>query len=202
MLDDALTHFARTFSQGGFTMVPLVLFAMGLWYGLGYRALTLRRGSRLSLRALVALHRREPRTCAKGLVDAAARLGAQLARQSPQDLTRRLDVAFDEIEQEAGRCRVLVRSLVVVAPLTGLLGTVSGMIETFDALAEMALFTQSGGIAGGISEALFSTQMGLVVAIPGLLLGRLLERREQRLGQEIEELKAMLVEQPAQEVTP
>jgi biopolymer transport protein ExbB len=61
------------------------------------------------------------------------------------------------------------------------------MIETFDSLAEMSLFSQSGGIAGGISEALFTTQMGLIVAVPGVLLGRILDRRAERLAEEIEQ---------------
>ena len=40
------------------------------------------------------------------------------------------------------------------------------MIETFDSLGNQALFAATGGVAGGISQALLTTQMGLVVAIP------------------------------------
>ena len=81
------------------------------------------------------------------------------------------------IEGEVRRYSTLVRTIVMVAPLAGLLGTVAGMIETFDALGDMSLFSQSGGIAGGIAQALVTTQMGLAVAIPGLVVGRLLDRR-------------------------
>ena len=77
----------------------------------------------------------------------------------------------------------------VLAPLAGLLGTVTGMMETFDSLATMALFTQSGGVAGGISQALISTQMGLAVAIPGVIAGRLIDRKQSNLTTELEELK-------------
>ncbi|MCB9694166.1 MAG: MotA/TolQ/ExbB proton channel family protein [Alphaproteobacteria bacterium] len=84
---------------------------------------------------------------------------------------------------ERDRHAVLVRSITAVAPLVGLLGTVSGMIETFDSLATMSMFRGSGGIAGGISAALVSTQMGLAVAIPGLVFGRLLDRRAARLAE-------------------
>jgi biopolymer transport protein ExbB/TolQ len=82
-----------------------------------------------------------------------------------------------ELDRHSG----LIRTLATVAPLLGLLGTVGGMIETFDALATMTLFRSSGGVAGGISEALVSTQVGLVVALPGLIAGRLLDRRADRL---------------------
>lgn len=77
----------------------------------------------------------------------------------------------------------LVATCVLVAPLLGLLGTVNGMIETFDSLGTMSLYRRSGGVAGGISEALISTQMGLVVAIPGAILGRLMARRAERLDE-------------------
>jgi len=63
--------------------------------------------------------------------------------------------------------------LAAVAPLLGLLGTVTGMIATFDIIT-----THGTGdpklLSGGISEALVTTMLGLVVAIPLLLLGNLL----------------------------
>ncbi len=71
----------------------------------------------------------------------------------------------------------LIKSLLVISPLLGLLGTVSGMIETFDSMAEMQLYSQGGGIASGISKALFTTQMGLVISAPGLLFFKFVERK-------------------------
>ena len=63
-----------------------------------------------------------------------------------------------------------------VAPLLGLLGTVSGMIETFKMLT---LFGSGdpAAISGGISEALVTTELGLVVAIPSLIINALLSRK-------------------------
>jgi len=83
----------------------------------------------------------------------------------------------------------LVRGVTAVAPLTGLLGTVSGMIETFDSLASMELFSAGGGgIGAGISSAMISTQMGLVVAVPGILLGAALQRRQRALEDQLEQM--------------
>ncbi|MGA1466036.1 MAG: MotA/TolQ/ExbB proton channel family protein [Phycisphaerales bacterium] len=65
----------------------------------------------------------------------------------------------------------ILKVCVAAAPLLGLLGTVTGMLATFGALA-----TGGGGektmaaIAGGISEALITTETGLVIALPGLFL--------------------------------
>jgi biopolymer transport protein ExbB len=78
----------------------------------------------------------------------------------------------------------IIGVLASVAPLLGLLGTVIGMIGTFDILS---LFGTSNakGVAGGISEALITTQTGLLVAIPGLYMKGFLERRARNLKQRI-----------------
>jgi len=57
-------------------------------------------------------------------------------------------------------------ALVTAAPLMGLLGTVFGMIDTFDAVAARSEETASM-VASGISEALITTQVGLAAALPG-----------------------------------
>jgi biopolymer transport protein ExbB len=70
----------------------------------------------------------------------------------------------------------LLAVLGAVAPLLGLLGTVTGMIETF------RIITVHGTgdpklMSGGISEALVTTELGLAVAIPVMLLHTVLSRR-------------------------
>lgn len=56
------------------------------------------------------------------------------------------------------------------APLAGLLGTVTGMLTTFDGLSTSAGSSTASLVAGGIAEALITTMTGLVIAIPGLVL--------------------------------
>lgn len=75
----------------------------------------------------------------------------------------------------------LIKSFLVISPLLGLLGTVSGMIETFDSLGDMQMYSQSGGIASGISKALFTTQLGLIISAPGLLFFKYVERNLMKL---------------------
>ncbi len=72
----------------------------------------------------------------------------------------------------------VLAALTAAAPLVGLLGTVLGMVDTFDAVS--ALGGDPGErIAGGIRQALVTTQFGLLIAIPGVFgLARL-----QRLAQ-------------------
>ena len=69
---------------------------------------------------------------------------------------------------------------IYVSPLMGLLGTVIGMIETFRSI--MLFGTNNPGImAEGISVALLTTQAGLIVAFPALILQVLLLNRKNRL---------------------
>jgi len=70
--------------------------------------------------------------------------------------------------------------LASVAPLLGLLGTVTGMITTFMVIATSGT-GDAKALASGISEALITTQTGLVVAVPGLFLANYLRRGSERL---------------------
>lgn len=78
------------------------------------------------------------------------------------------------------------------APLLGLLGTVGGMITTFDVISMFGT-GNARAMASGISEALISTQTGLVVAIPGLVLGSLLSRRANNLKERLQSFSIGLI---------
>lgn len=75
----------------------------------------------------------------------------------------------------------VMRIFVSAAPLVGLLGTVTGMLATFGALASGSGGDKTMGmIAAGISEALVTTETGLVVALPGLFFHSMLQRGLER----------------------
>jgi biopolymer transport protein ExbB len=82
--------------------------------------------------------------------------------------------------------------LAATAPLLGLLGTVTGMVTTFDVIALFGT-GNAKALSGGISKALVTTQCGLLVGIPGLFTSRLLTRRahaiERRLTETVIALK-------------
>lgn len=177
-------------------MPPLVLATFLLWYALGYRYSTLRRGNVRSVRRLINRYRNGYARPPSGIIDTAIVRGLEIAQQRADNRRRFLDDEFSTFEQEMKKYSVLVKSIVAAAPLAGLLGTVSGMIETFGSLGDMSLFSQSGGIAGGISQALITTQMGLAVAIPGLIVGRILDRRQHALNRELAQIKDILCAEP------
>ncbi len=87
-----------------------------------------------------------------------------------------------QLNSEAVMFRQMLRKVAVLAacmPLLGLLGTVLGMVETFSALTERGV-ANVDSLAGGISQALITTQAGLVMAVPVLLAIGLLGARIRR----------------------
>jgi len=193
-----LADIAEVWRKGGFVMYVLAPVALLMWFGLGARLATLRRGlpvvdARRDARALIALVRSGARRAGYGVVDTAAVRAVAVAATSGHDLRQRLLAALSPLRSELGRWDVAVRTAAIVAPLAGLLGTVTGMIETFDSLTGGAMHrVGGGGIGAGISEALFSTQAGLVVAIPGLLIGALLRRHQRRIEEELDQIVELL----------
>ena len=91
------------------------------------------------------------------------------------------------VQQKAGALLPVIAVTAATAPLLGLLGTVSGMIRTFNLIT---LFGSGDPkpLAGGISEALITTLFGLIVAIPALILHAFLSRRSQGIVQTTERL--------------
>ncbi|MEX2497512.1 MAG: MotA/TolQ/ExbB proton channel family protein [Wenzhouxiangellaceae bacterium] len=92
----------------------------------------------------------------------------------------------------------LIKVLYVVAPLLGLLGTVVGMIQTFQ---QITLFGTGDPrmMAGGISMALLTTVLGLVVAIPLTVIHSILQTRSRALIQILEEQAAGIIARNAEQ---
>lgn len=187
--------FLEYMNSGGFVMWALLLCVILLWYAMGYRYHALNRGSRKSVRNLIRKFQEGKRTKSKGIIDSAIIDAMHIVTPNcnHRETRDRLTDVYYKYVVELRRYSKLIRTIVVLAPLIGLLGTVIGMIETFDSLASMSLFSQSGGIAGGISQALFTTQMGLVVAVPGVIIGRLLDRRATTMELELEQIKDIMI---------
>jgi biopolymer transport protein ExbB len=91
------------------------------------------------------------------------------------------------VQSKASSLLSVIAITAATSPLLGLLGTVSGMIATFNLIT---LFGSGDPkpLAGGISEALITTLFGLVVAIPALILHAFLSRRAQGIVQTTERL--------------
>lgn len=76
---------------------------------------------------------------------------------------------------------------ITAAPLLGLLGTVTGMMNTFGALSGGDIASAAGQITGGVAEALIATACGLAIAITGLLPYNYLNARLEEARHEVED---------------
>ena len=84
--------------------------------------------------------------------------------------------------------------LATSAPLIGLLGTVAGMLRTFDGLSMQDTYKMDL-VAGGISQALVTTQAGLLIAIPAIAMTHLLNRKKKDWLQCINRLESLSLRQ-------
>lgn len=109
-----------------------------------------------------------------------------------ETLELKLDEAILKEMPQLEKWQNSIKILAAVAPLMGLLGTVTGMIQTFQSIT---LFGTGDPklMAGGISQALVTTVEGLVVAIPLVLLHAIVASRSKELVQILEEQSAGII---------
>jgi biopolymer transport protein ExbB len=174
---------SELFDQGGWVFVAIIAASLLAWAVIVWKLLQLRAeragGFRWADEALAALRQRGPAqalTLCQGRQGAVARLMRQ-ALQTREPHRRFFEKRLQPVlESEAAALRgrlPLLATLAGLLPLMGLLGTVLGMVQTFKALQATGL-GDLDRLAEGISQALITTQAGLVVALPILLMHRVL----------------------------
>lgn len=191
-----LLEIAEYLRQGGWIMAPLVAVSVVMWTLIidrlrAFRALTARD---LDGRGAVACVAAGDPAALAGRDGLRVRLVREfLAERSGRaDLDRQI-LGECALRQRRRLARGLapITVLAAVAPLLGLLGTVLGMIETFGVIAVFGT-GNARALAGGISVALITTQTGLLVAIPGLIMANRLGRRAEALRDGLDEAAAAL----------
>jgi biopolymer transport protein ExbB len=164
---------------GGWAMVPLAAIAL-VMFSLGMHvSLRLREKGFLSVSESVW------RRWIDHPAERIGPVGELLERVTGGRSLGETAVAFQELRTaEAApfqRDLRVMKVCVGAAPLVGLLGTVTGMLATFAALASGSGGEKTMGlVAAGISEALITTETGLVIALPGLFFQYQLARKHER----------------------
>ena len=169
-------------------MLPLFGLSIWMWILITAKAASLlqKRGGRLSIDdALNCLRKNEfipPKTAGPKARALNLFLKRRCRRTEPDRLFWEAAVKrqFPIINRHVGTVIILAAS----APVLGLLGTVTGMVETFEALCLHGT-GNARALASGIEEALITTQTGLLIAIPGLLSGQALRRMVRTTEQDL-----------------
>ncbi len=102
----------------------------------------------------------------------------------------RLEEAVMDQAPRVDRGLWILDTIVTLAPLLGLLGTIVGMFNTFQALSGPSTATQQ--VTGGVGEALLATASGLFIAVLGLIAFNALQQRVRLVMHQLERIKLML----------
>ncbi|MES2883571.1 MAG: MotA/TolQ/ExbB proton channel family protein [Pseudomonadota bacterium] len=113
-------------------------------------------------------------------------------KHDPEVLELRLSEAVLKETPAIERFQQFIRLVIAAGPLLGLLGTVAGMIETFQVITE-AGSSDPKLMAGGISKAMIATVLGLGIAIPLLFINAILASRSRAIVQVLDEQSAGLL---------
>jgi biopolymer transport protein ExbB len=113
---------------------------------------------------------------------------------SVNDVKARYAEIFSSYLSEIDSKRSYLLILITTAPLMGLLGTVMGMLTTFGGLAVASGGSTVDQIAAGISEALITTQTGLIIAIPAYVMATLIQKRRNEMESCLTTMEALTVQ--------
>ncbi|MBX3022893.1 MAG: MotA/TolQ/ExbB proton channel family protein [Bdellovibrionales bacterium] len=193
-----LTSIALAFKEGGFWMWPI----LGL--GLATIAISAERFYALFMKRKInqrqvadsfedSIRRGEldrvieQARSQEGAVARATLAGARAARAlgGKEEIQGKMDEVLITENGNLDRRVGFLSMLGNVATLTGLLGTITGMIKSFAAVSYANPAEKAALLAHGISEAMNCTAFGLVVAIPAILMYSILQNRANRLAEDM-----------------
>lgn len=182
------------FLKGGPIMWPILVTAIVAVAVVGERIWwwwreSLRRDPERLEKLFAALENgdfREAAALSKGSDDPIIRVIYHGLNHIHSSLQGALQVAAGTELQRAGRFLTIMDTLVTLAPLLGLLGTVAGIFRTFLALGGSSVEGAMSNITGGIGEALIATMCGLAIAILALIPYNYFSRRTAQLQFELE----------------
>jgi len=194
--------------KGGIWVIPILLFALFASITAVCKAVSLFRMPPLfpALAERVAGAMKNNAATLKSIMEKVKGpqkelLQIALTSQTAEQRDERLHAALLKQRNRLERWLGAIAMTASVSPLLGLLGTVSGMIATFKL---MTLFGagDASSVSSGISEALVTTEMGLVVAIPALLAHALMSRKAKNIYSQLESDAVLLSQLPVRESRP
>jgi biopolymer transport protein ExbB len=87
-----------------------------------------------------------------------------------------------EWKRRAGTWLTVLPIVISALPLLGLLGTVNGLLTTFRTMASSVVINTLDFVSTGVADAMVTTQLGMITAIPGLLMYTYLRGRQRELA--------------------
>ncbi|MCQ2088966.1 MAG: MotA/TolQ/ExbB proton channel family protein [Fibrobacter sp.] len=197
----------NTYEAGGVVMLPILIcgvigfyFLYSAWFRIGrdyfrkdsHKVVERLRKDLQDSESGLAKRARGRLKKRGGIVARELHLALKVAVENPAGYEDYMQVRMIKTLRYMQQGNHIVSMMAAAAPLLGLLGTVTGMVSTFDVIT---LYGNQNPVlmADGISEALISTQSGLLVAFPLTLLKQRLDERIEILSQQLQ-LGATVIE--------
>jgi len=188
------TEFITIVTEGGMLMVPLTILALAI-YAIAFQMIfyfSQHRFYKLKRTDLIRAVN-EPNE-AKGEIVGILEYTQNGEVNSIEDIKNRFAEIVNAYLASINSKRAFLLTLVTTAPLMGLLGTVMGMLTTFSGLAISTGGQTVDQIAAGISEALITTQTGLIIAIPAYVMLTLINKRRIEMENFLTTMEALTVQ--------
>ncbi len=157
---NALASLQQFLNSGGPVLLAIMILAFFLWAFIFERVAYYQVGHRSMLRRLKS------------------EWGAREDKTSWRALAIK-DELISEVKANTSQNVDIIKTMVALAPLLGLLGTVTGMIEVFDKMA-LSGSSNARDMAGGIFKATIPTMAGMTIALSGMFFPTYFERRARR----------------------
>lgn len=182
-IDSSVIEFVR---KGGIFIYPIVLCSVVALSIFLQKMWVLRRGKILPENFLDLLYSHLSNRKYSDAINLSRMNGSSIARiassalekvgASKEDMKESIEETGRREATELGRYIEGLGAISIVSTLLGLLGTISGMIKIFRVISEQTI-VDPPSLAGGISEALYTTALGLLVAIPAFIAYKYLNGR-------------------------
>ena len=188
------TEFMTILTDGGVLMLPLTILALTIYwtafrlyyYFTEHHFYKVDRDRLLELVFNPALAKGELRN----VIDYTQQFDSGGVSQVQSRFAEVINSYLSEVDTKRNYLLILITT----APLMGLLGTVMGMLTTFSGLAISTGGSTVDQIAAGISEALITTQTGLIIAIPAYVMATLIQKRRNEMEACLTTLEALTVQ--------
>ncbi len=172
-----------SFQKGGYVMWPILVISLVIWLLCIDRLLYMRQYSELHKKVLNAIKAGKLQELGKFENHTYAQLVRRLKNLNklPISLEAVLNGFKISLNQDLSKNINTISQFIQVAPLLGLLGTVVGMVQTFSNIMLFGIGNPQL-MAEGISVAMLTTQAGLTVAFPAMLIMNLIQSKRKRLA--------------------
>ena len=188
-----LQEVADIFTDGGTVMAALLIVAFLLYTTATASLYFVVRGNLNSSQRDKWAHWINVPEEAEGRIGEIIRYAMHGKRVSIKRVQRRFDEVREILIRSIDRRLIITTTLIAAAPMTGLLGTVGGMLDMFDGLAAGGGKQSMAMIASGMKEALFTTLTGLVIALPGMFMSLMVRERRNKIDSTLAQLQSAIV---------